>query len=893
MRTLREWVLRFWGTLTGRRRDRELEEELRLHLELAAEEAQRRGLSPDAAARATAIASGGHVHAIEALRDQRGVAWLDDLTRDVRHGIRALRRSPVFTAVALLTLALGIGANTAIFTIVNGVILRPLAYPAPEQLTTLTTNTQELSQPEYLALRDGSRFLVDVGAYIADDVNLTEGDRALRVRAATVDGHLLSALGVEAAQGRLFARGETDVSGPWFPGNPENPQPPLIAILSHELWQAAFGGRAVIGERVEVNRRRYEVIGIMPPGVDLMDDHIEIWLPLGLNPAQRVEFRGFHFLNVIGRLKDGITVQTAQTELNAVMENWGERLDVPFAKHVADGHIQLTPMHDAILGSASRSIWVLQASVGLVLLIACANLANLLLARAETRRRELAVRAALGAGRGRLVRQFMTEGLLLSLAGGGLGLWLADLGVDALLRAYPGTLPRASDVAIDLPVLLFTLGISSATGVLFGLAPIAHVRARDLVTALKDAGTRGGTAPMHHHVRRGLVITEVAFAVMLVISAGLLVRTAYNLTNVDPGFDRARLVTFSVTSISRARGQTYLRLLDSLRALPGVQAATGMSGLPPNRPSDGEDMQINNYVDPGGDRFPGVDYFQNVMSNYFETMGIPIVAGRGFHPTDAASSGMVAVVNETLANKFWKGENPIGQQLRPPWGDWVPMFTVVGVARDVKQGGIDRETGTEFYFFVEQMANAPDPLGRAPVTLNVVLRTTLPPSALSRAIDRAVHEADPTVAVAGLREMSGVFAAAISRPRLLAQLIGAFAGLALALAAIGTYGLLSYVVAERRREIGIRMALGAPRSRVLAQIMQQGLQLAAMGLVAGLAGALGLNRLIASMLFGIQSTDPATIAAVIATIAIVAAFACWLPAFRASRLDPNVVLRTD
>ena len=752
MHTLREWMLRLWGTLTGRRRDRDLEEELRLHLELAAEEARRRGLSPDAAARATAIASGGHVHAMEALRDQRGVPWLDDLTRDVRHGLRTLRRSPVFTAVALLTLALGIGANTAIFTIVNGVILRPLAYPAPEQLITLTTNTQELSQPEYLRLREGSPFLVDVGAYLADDVNLTEGDRARRVRSATVDGHLLGALGVEAAQGRLFARGETDVSGPWFPGNPENPQPPPIAILSHELWQTAFGGRAVIGEPVEVNRRRYEVIGIMPPGVDLMDDHIEIWLPLGLNPAQRQEFRGFPFLNVIGRLKDGTTVQTAQTELNALMENWGERLGAPFAKHVADGHIQLTPMHDAILGSANRSIWVLQASVGLVLLIACANLANLLLARAETRRRELAVRAALGAGRGRLVRQFVTEGLLLSLAGGALGLWLADVGVDTLLRAYPGTLPRASDVAVDLPVLLFTLAISGGTGVLFGLAPIAHARARDLVTALKDAGARGGPATAHHHVRRGLVIAEVALAVMLVIGAGLLVRTAYNLTNVDPGFDRSRLVTFSVTSISRARGQMYLRLLDALRALPGVQAATGMSGLPPNRPADGEDMQIDNYVDPGGDRFPGVDYFQNVMSDYFETMGIPIVAGRGFHPTDAASSGMVAVVNETLANKFWKGENPIRQQLRPPWGDWVPMFTVVGVAKDVKQGGIDRETGTESYFFVEQMANAPDPLGRAPVTLNVVLRTTLPASALSRAVDRAVREADPTVAVAGLRE---------------------------------------------------------------------------------------------------------------------------------------------
>ncbi len=846
-----------------------------------------------------------------------GMAF-DTLRQDVRYAVRSLLRAPAFAIVTILTLALGIGANSAIFSIVNGVILRPLDYPKPDQLMYLTTAFPNLgfdqfwvSPPEFFEFQELNQSFSEVGAFRTGEVNLTAGDRPLRVRSASVSDELLRVLGARPAEGRLFAEGETDAAGPApAPGAPP-PQPPAIAILSHELWQSSFGGQPMVGQMVEINGVRREVIGILEPGVDVMDSRAQVWLPLGLNPGNR-QNRGNHFLYLVGRLKDGVTQVQAQTELASLLQNWGERVGV--TQHVfrpapppgssdaarpGAGHVlQMKPVQDEIVGAAGRVIWVLQAAVALILLIACANLANLMLARGESRRREFAVRAALGAGQGRLLRQFLTEGVLLSLAGGAVGVLLARVGVQALVHQYPDSLPRTGNIGVDATVLLFTLGLSVVTGIVFGLAPLMQTRARGLVTALKE-GTRGSSGTLRHHVRRGLVMAEVAMAVMLVIGAGLLLRTVYNLVNVDAGFERSRLVTFSMslppTSYPQpaTRAQLYGRLLDRLQEIPGVSSASAMTGLPPDRPVDANDTDIDGYTAPPEGPFENVDYYQFVMADYFETMGIPIVQGRGFEAADAASSGLVAVVNETLARTFWKDRNPIGQRLKPGFGDQIPWFTVVGVARDVKQGGVDDKTGTEFYFFVDQAANAPGPLATAPASMNVVMRTTLPAGALATAVEQAVREADPSVPVVRLREMEDVFAESISRPRLLAQLLGGFAGLALLLAAIGTFGVLSYMVTERRREIGIRMALGANQGRVIGLVVRQGLIVVGVGLAAGLAGALGLNRLFASLLFGVSATDPTTFVAVAATIGLVAALACWLPAWRASRVEPTVVLRDE
>jgi putative ABC transport system permease protein len=629
-----------------------------------------------------------------------------------------------------------------------------------------------------------------------------------------------------------------------------------------------------------------------------MDNHTQVWLPLWLHPNTARQ-RGAHVLYVVARLKDGVTFEAAQTELNAFLQNWDERAGakghVPTKRplRAADHTLQLRALHDATVGNAGRTIWVLQAAVGFVLLIVCANLANLVMARAGSRRREFVLRTALGASRGRLLRQSVTEGAVMSGAGGILGLWLAGAGVRALIRAYPTSIPRTSELTIDLPVLLAALSLSIGTALLFGFVSLGRGRTSSMATALKE-GARGASGAWRHYTRRGLVIAQVAFAVVLVIGAGLLVQTVYNLTRIDAGFDRSRLVTFSMTlpmanSDPDTRAQAYQRVLDRLRAVPGVLGTAAMSGLPPNRTLEGIDTPVEHYTSSDGRPSEIIDYYQFVMGDYFGTMGIPIVAGRGFERADNASQGKVAVVNETLAKRIWKGQNPIGRRLRPGSSFGAAddaWHTVIGVARDVRQRGVEHPAGTELYVSLDQH-------GVSPPSMNVVMRTTLPPAALSGIIERVVREVDAAVPVVRLRDMDSVFAESIRRPTLLAQLLGAFAGLALLLAAIGTYGVLSYMVTERRREIGIRVALGATRSDVLTQIMKQGLQVTASGVAIGLAGALAVNRLIASLLFGVQPTDTVTIGFVIATITAVAVAASWLPAWRASRLDPNVVLRDE
>ena len=868
------------------RKERDLEREIRNHLDLEAEKS-----GPRQAHRIF----GNATLVKEDVRAAWGWTRLEQFGRDVRDGLHQIRRHPAFSAVAIATLALGIGANTAIFSVVNGVLLRPLNYPDPERLMYMTARGQiPVSVPEYLEFQQFNGSFAHVGAFRLGEANLMAGDRALRVRSAIVDAPLLNALGLLPAQGRLLTGEDSVASAPALPGGSAMTRP--VALISYELWRSAFGERPIVGHNVDVDGRRFEVVGVMARGADLMDHHTKIWLPLGFADDER-RARNNHNLFLIGRLKDGVTPPSAQTELKALIESWGARTGiVPAPNDVGHvGHVlQMTPLVDQILGRAGRSIWVLQAAVALVLLIACANVANLMLARAETRQREFAVLTALGAGRGRLLRRSSREhaprggrrhARRAARACGGRG------APPRLSRQPPAT--RRGDCRSRRDVRVVRSGHRLRAAVWPGAHDV-HPCGRGRGNA--QVGPRGSSVATRHYIRRALVVAETALAVIVVGGAGLLLRTVHNLTTVDAGFDRSRLVTFSITlprasfnNVNRVRA--YQRLLEQLRGVPGVDGASAMTSLPLDRQFIRNGTEITNNTASSAPSI-AIDY-QRVMSGFFETTGIPILQGRGFQSTDAASEGGVAVVNETMVKTYWEGRNPIGERLRP--GGTTPWFTVVGVAKDVKQGGVDQPVGAETYLLIDQLAtHSPTTWVAIPPTMvHVVARTTLPLAALAPTIARAVRDVDPAVPVSRLREMDDVFTESIRRPRLLAQLVGAFGGLALLLAAIGTYGVLSYSVTARRREIGIRMALGADRSRVFAQVMRHGLVPTSIGVAAGLAGALGLSRLISTLLFGVQSTDRVTMAVVVLTISVVAVVACWLPAWRASRLDPNVVLRNE
>ncbi len=809
------------------------------------------------------------------------------LLQDLRHAIRNLLRTPAFAVVTVLTLALGIGANTAIFSVVNGVILRPLGYPEPERLMFITSRFPSLgfdqfwiSPPEYLELREWNRSFAGVGAFTTGEVNLAAADRPRRARSGSVDAELLRTLGVAAVAGRHFRPEETRAGGP------------DVVMLSHEIWQSAYGGRDLVGQTISLNGRAWEVVGVMPPGFDVMDNRIEVWQPLRLDPANR-QNRGNHGLYLIGRLAPGATMAQAQAEIDTLYGRWAAEFPRSHTPSADFHQLQMEPAQAEIVGSAARAIWVLQAAVAFVLLIACANLANLLLARAETRHREFAVRAALGAGRWRLLRQFMAEGVVVSLAGGALGLVVAETGLRLLLAAYPDSLPRSADVALDPAVLGFTLLVSLATGIVFGLAPLLHLAPDSLATTLKEGGSRGATGS-RHWMRRGLVMAEVALAVMLVVGAGLMLRTVVNLMNVDAGFDRAPLSTFALDlpTATYGDGTAVVRFYDTLAArigrAPGVTGVAVMSGLPPHRDVNANDTDMEGYEKRSEeDPIENVDYYQFTSPGYFQTMGIPIVEGRAFEPADTAGAPVV-VINEALAERFFRGRQAVGRRLSPD-PEQFGWFTIVGIAKDVKQGGVDQKTGTEIYFVAEQAAAA----GFPQRNMHVVVRSTLPADSLRGVVEAAVRQSDPTLPVIRYRAMDEVFAESMSRPRLLANLLGVFAALALLLAALGTYGVLSYMVSERRREIGIRMALGAAAGSVVQLILRQGVAIAGAGLLVGLVGALALNRVMTSLLFGVAPTDVTTFAVVSITIVAVASIACLLPALRAAQVDPMVVLRDE
>ena len=809
----------------------------------------------------------------------------------LRHAIRNLLRTPGFTAVAVLTLALGIGANAAIFSIVNGVVLRPLGYPEPDRLVYISSQFPTMgfeqfwvSVPEYLELSERQRSFERIGAYTTGRSNLTAPDRPRRIVTGIVTASLFDTLGVSAGRGRaLQPQDEVTGAAP-------------VAVLSNDLWRSAFGSdTGIVGKSVEVDGRVRTVVGVMPPAYDIGDERVEMWLPLTIDGNAR-QRRGGHFLYLIGRLGQGRSMTDARAELETLLAQWRQVVPEGHVPTPKDHRLRYDGWQDQVVGGARRAVWVLQLAVGFVLLIACANLANLLLARSEGRQREFATRLALGASRGRLLAQFVTEGVLLAAAGAVIGVAVAAMGVPALLTIYRDTLPRAPGVSVDFVALAFTAAVTLLTGFVFGLAPLLHLRSTGVSQTLREGAARTTSGAASHKIRRALVAAEVALAVVLVAGAGLMLQTMWNLSRIDAGFDRQGLVTFGV-SLPQARypdaqaaAAVYERMLNELRKLPGVQGVAAMSGLPPLRNVNANDTDIDGYTAPPKGPFENVDFYQVATAGYVETLGIPIVEGRSFNDADALGPPTV-LVNETMAKTFWAGRSPLGQRVKPSGpSQSTPWFTIVGVVKDVKQGGVDQKTGTELYFNAAQAARAAGFVSR---TMNVVLRTPLPSSALDGPIQRTVQAIDPTLPIVSLRAMDEVFAESTRRTELLARLLGAFGGLALLLAALGTYGVLSYIVTERRREIGIRMALGAERSTVLGLVMRQGAVMAGAGLLIGLVGAFLLDRVLGSLLYGVRPSDPTTLVAVVFTLGASAALACYLPARRATLLDPMIVLRDD
>jgi putative ABC transport system permease protein len=814
-----------------------------------------------------------------------GEMSMDGWGRDVRTAIRGFLRQPGFTAVAVLTLALGIGANTAMFSVVDGVVLEPLAYPEPEELVTVSSAFPTmgfedfwLSPPEYFELGERARSLEEVGAYRPVLRTVGGGERPQRIQAAIATRTLFSALGVDAALGRVFAPEE------------DRPGGPPAVVLSWGLWTRSFGGdRGILGRAVPVNGEPHRVVGVMPRGFDLADQGIELWIPAALDPSDRSD-RAAHFLEVVGRLTDGADPASATRELDALVARWEE--DSGGAAHVPSPEIHpldLEPLRDEVVGEVRPALLVLLGAVGFVLLIACANVANLLLVRAEDRHREVSVRVALGAGRGRLLRQFLVEGTVLSAFGAAAGLALAWLCLEAVRLAGPPDIPRLGEVELDATVLLVTTAVTVAVGVGFGLAPARSALGRSPADRLRGDGLRTTDTSSRRGFRALLVAGEIALALVLAIGAGLMLRSFDALSRVEPGFEPDGLLTFQ-TYLPQGdypgspETSAFLRqLLDELEAAPGVEAASASSGLPTRQSLAANDIQLQ-----GLERSPdgpphNVDYLNAVTTGYRETLGIPLLEGRGFAPSDGPEAEPVALVNQAFAERFFPGSTPLGRLVRACC-DEGPWYRVVGVVDDVKQEGLESEPGTEIFFHEPQVG------GR---TWSVALRVGGEPASVGGAVREAMGRLDPSLPVARLQPMEAVLGEAVARNRFLTGLMAAFAGLALLLAAVGTYGVMSYSVSRRAREVGIRVAMGAPPRSVLSLVLTEGLRVTAAGLVLGGLGAWSLTGVLDSLLFGVEARDPVSFAAGPLLLAAVALAACWIPARRATRNDPVQVLRAE
>ena len=812
--------------------------------------------------------------------------------QDLNYGVRMFRNSPGFAAISVVCLALGIGATTAIFSIVNAVLLRPLPFAQPQQLVRIYSEFPNfpggllkfwISPPEFLDLQKYAKSWQSIEGWVNGGANLAGASDPIRVTASFVSGGLMESLGVSPMAGRLITRQD------------DAPGAPLTALLSYGLWQRAFGGaRDLVGREIQFNGRKCTVVGVMPKGFQFPPgeaDPPEIWAPVQIDRA-RPGGRGSHFLSIIGRLKPGVSIYQARDEMKQLVAQWGT--GDSGNQHVfspVNHPITMYGFQDEIVGGVRLAMWMLLEAVVFVLLISCVNVANLLLARAEARQREIAIRKAMGAADWRLARQFITEAVLLSLTGAALGLGLALAAFRAIARTNAASIPRVNEIGLDAPVLLFALGISFLTGVSFGLAPLAQIIAGNLHDTLKAAGSRTTASIAANKFRRALVVSEVALALVLLIGTGLMVRAFWKLQEVHSGIQSQGLLTLRLVlpQASYPENGRVLQFWTNLRqrmaGLPGVTSASFISGLPPVRQVNANDTQIEGWVQKKGGPIQNIDYYQTAGPRYFETMGIRLIEGRYFDDRDGANAPLTLVVNQTLARTYWPGESALGHRMKPVFqGDW---RTIVGVVEDVKNAGLDKPTGTELYIPYSQTGG----LGMRSAYL--VLRTPGDPLKMVGAARSLVREMDASLPISAVRSMDQVMSISQSRPQFLTMLLTLFSTVALVLAAVGIYGVTSYSVSQRTSEFGIRMAMGAKPRDVLRMVLRQGLILGGIGVLVGGAGALAVTRMIRGLLFGIKSFDPLTFLTMAAMLIAVTLAACWVPARRATRVDPMIALRYE
>jgi predicted permease len=896
-----DWKEEIRGRLSGLRleptREAEIIEELAQHLDDRYEELITEGALPEEAYQAALLELTESDFLAEGLRrverpagrepvvpgTRRRMNMLGNFWQDLRYGLRMLAKNPGFTVVAVVALALGIGANSAIFSVVNTVLLRPLPYKEPDRLVMVWEDASRHGYPRdtpaaanYMDWREQNQVFEGMAALADQSFNLTGVGEPERIDGRRASASLFPLLGVEPLLGRAFT--------------PEEDQPGAnrVVIMSHGLWQRRFGSDPnITGKTLTLNGESYMVVGVMPSHFQFPSREVDLWVPLALT-SQEATNRGRHYLQVIARMKTGVTYEQAQAEMTTI----AARLSQQYPDQNTDLGATVTPLHEHVAGDIKPALLVLLGAVGFVLLIACANVANLLLARAAVRQKEIAVRVALGASRLRLIQQFLTESVLLALVGGIVGLLLSVWGVNLLKTFIPPNISQAKAITIDAKVLIFTLLVSLLTGLIFGLAPATQASNFNLNETLKEGGRDSVAGSRGNRIRSLLVVAEVAVSLILLVGAGLLINSFLRLRSVDPGFSTGNLLTMSIVLPQQKyaehgqRSAFYTELVNRIEALPGVRSAAVTNWIPLVRQGDSIGFSIEGRPDPVGKRPTVVT--RVVHPHYFRTMGIQFLLGREFSEQDRVDAPAVAVISETMARRYWPGEDPLGKRFTPgnPTStdpdDWL---TVIGVVKDVRQFELVADPKPQMYLsYVQAGFFAPR---------NLIVSTNVEPLSLAATVRQAVWAIDKDQPVSNISTMEDVLSESIARQRFSMLLLGIFAALALVLAAVGIYGVMSYSVAQRTHEIGLRMALGAQPRDVLKLVVGGGLKLVLIGVAIGLVAAFILTRVMSSLLFNVSATDPTTFITISLVLICVAVLASYIPARRATKVDPMIALRYE